>query len=145
MAKQNYKNHVRYYPPHHFIFYPLLLVLFSIALYKYFIAGTDKMLWLFVAVSLFLIGWLSFMMRQHYALTIQNRLVRQEMRHKYFVLTGKDLEPLEQKLTFGQIAALRFASDEELVNLIEKTLSEDLQPDAIKKLISNWKADEMRV
>lgn len=145
MSVQNYKNHVRYYLPHHFVFYPLLLILFSIALYKHFTSDSDKILWLFIAIGLLFIGWLSFMMRQHYALTIQNRLLRQEMRHKYLVLTGKDFEPLEQQLSFGQIAALRFASDEELISLIEKTLAENLQPDAIKRSIVNWKADKMRV
>lgn len=145
MSVQNYKNHVRYYPPHHFVFYPLLLILFSIALYKHFTSDSDKILWLFIAIGLLFIGWLSFMMRQHYALTIQNRLVRQEMRHKYLVLTGKDFEPLEQQLSFGQIAALRFASDEEVISLIEKTLAENLQPDVIKRSIVNWKADGMRV
>lgn len=145
MSVQNYKNHVRYYLPHHFVFYPLLLILFSIALYKHFTSDSDKILWLFIAIGLLFIGWLSFMMRQHYALTIQNRLLRQEMRHKYLVLTGKDFEPLEQQLSFGQIAALRFASDEELISLIEKTLAENLQPDVIKRSIVNWKADGMRV
>lgn len=145
MSKQNYENHIKSYPLHHFIFYPLLIILFSISLYKHFTVDRDNILWLFIATSFLFIGWLSFMTRQHYALTLQNRLVRQEMRHKYFVLSGKDFELLEQKLSFGQIAALRFASDEELIPLIERTLKENLKPDTIKRSIMNWKADELRV
>ena len=85
------------------------------------------------------------MLRQHYALTLQNRLVRLEMRHKYSMLTGKDFEPLEAKLSFGQIAALRFASDEELVPLVARTIKENLSPKTIKESIVNWKPDLMRV
>ncbi len=145
MATQTYKNHVRYYAQHHFIFYPILTILTVIAFYKHFTDEPNQLIWFFIAIGLVLVGWLSVMMRQHYALTLQNRLVRLEMRHKYFVLTGKDFEPLEKNLSFGQIAALRFASDEELIALIEKTLAENLPPDAIKKRIANWKPDEMRV
>ena len=85
------------------------------------------------------------MMRQHYALTCQNRIVRLEMRLRYYQLTQKRLEAIEDQLSFGQLAALRFASDEELVPLLEKTLREKLSPDAIKKAIHHWQPDQMRV
>jgi len=94
---------------------------------------------------LVIIAWLSFMMRQHYALNNQNRIVRLELRFRYYVLTGKRLEPIEQKLSFGQLAALRFASDEELPALTERAVNENLSSDAIKKSIKNWQADNMRV
>ena len=47
------------------------------------------------------------MLRQHYALTLQNRIVIGEMRYRYFVVTGRRLEPLEEKLSEGQLFALR--------------------------------------
>jgi len=92
-----------------------------------------------------MLGGLSFMMRQHYALTNQNRTVRLEMRLRYYQLTQKRFEILEQRLSFKQIAALRFAGDDELIPLIDKTLAEDLQPGAIKKLVADWQEDLMRV
>lgn len=146
MKAQNYKNHVRYYTPHHFIFYPVAAVLVFTAGYKAIKAEGDfQAVWLFITAILALIIWLSFMLRQHYSLTLQNRLVRLEMRHKYSMLTGKDFEPLEAKLSFGQIAALRFAPDEELVPLVMRAVKENLSSTAIKASIINWKADEMRV
>lgn len=146
MQAQNYKNHIRYYPPHHFIFYPLSLVLIVVSIYKTVnAAGEWRWVWLFITFLLLLIVWVAFMLRQHYALTLQNRIVRLEMRHKYSMLTGKDFEPMEEKLSFGQIAALRFASDEELVPLIVKTLKENLSPKKIKESIVSWKPDYMRV
>ncbi|ULT42478.1 DUF6526 family protein [Niabella defluvii] len=134
MKAQNYKNHIRYYPPHHFVFYPVALILTLWAGYKTAKAeGELQSVWLFITIILVLVIWISFMLRQHYALTLQNRLVRLEMRHKYSMLTGKDFEPIEDKLSFAQIAALRFASDDELVPLVVKTVKENLSPKAIKK------------
>lgn len=143
MRVQNNSNHIRFYPPHHFVFYPFACVLAFIAGYK--AAKDDGTVLFFMLALLIVLIALSYMMRQHYALTLQNRLVRLEMRHKYSMLTGKDFEPLEEKLSFKQIAALRFASDEELVPLVMKTVKEQLSPKIIKESIINWKPDHMRV
>lgn len=145
MPAQNYSNHHKYYAPHHFIFYPVVLIatIFSVRCsFKY---PDQHYLWMTIAAAFIIIGWLSFMLRQHYALNNQNRIVRLEMRLRYFILTNKKMDELESKLSFGQIAALRFASDEELLPLIERTLTENLSPSAIKKSIKNWGADDMRV
>jgi len=85
------------------------------------------------------------MLRQHYALGNQNRIVRLEMRLRYYQLTQKRFEPLEQQLSFSQIAALRFASDEELPDLVLRAVNESLSPNDIKKAIKNWTPDYMRV
>ncbi|MBO9595946.1 MAG: hypothetical protein J7599_23790 [Niabella sp.] len=145
MSTQQFSNHVRYYTPHHFIFYPVILVLEAGAVYQVFSDPALRMVWIFIALLILLIGWLSFMLRQHYALTLQNRIVVLEMRYRYLVLTGKNFEPTEQQLSFSQIAALRFASDDELLPLIEKVLKEGLSSGEIKRQISNWKADINRV
>lgn len=145
MSVQNYNNHVRLYPPHHFIYYPIVLILTGFAIYKAYHQPVERIMWLGLAAVFLILAWLSFMMRQHYALLLQNRLVRLEMRHKYFVLSGKDFEPLEKQLSFEQIAALRFASDDELLALVQKAVSENLKPDQIKKMIVQWKPDMMRV
>jgi len=36
MQTQNYKNHASYYTPHHFVFYPLVLILLGLPLYPLF-------------------------------------------------------------------------------------------------------------
>lgn len=145
MSKQNYHNHVRYYPPHHFFFYPIVFVLLFISVREAINQTGDKTIWIVIALLTVMITWLSFMTRQHYALTLQNRMVRLEMRLRYYQLTGQRLEPLEQRLSFRQIAALRFASDEELEPLLQRTLTEGLTPADIKKSIKNWTPDLMRV
>lgn len=145
MQQQSYQNHIRYYPPHHFVFYPLLLVLLIVSIVMGCRQEEARLVWFCFSVVLLLLGWLSFMMRQHYALSNQNRIVRLEMRFRYFALTGQRLEPVEHRLSFGQIAALRFAGDEELPALVGRALAENLSPDAIKKAIIHWEGDYMRV
>jgi hypothetical protein len=85
------------------------------------------------------------MVRQHYALGNQNRIVRLEFKLRYFELFGKRSDPIEKQLTFDQISALRFANDEEFITLLQKALHEGLKGDQIKKSIREWQADNERV
>jgi hypothetical protein len=142
---QNYKNHLRFYPAHHFIFYPVLSLLFALAVKESVSDELNRKIWIFGAAIVFLIGWLSFMLRQHYGMTLQNRIVVLEMRYRFHVLTSQRFEAIEHQLSFGQIAALRFASDAELPGLVNRTLAEKLSPDAIKKAIVNWLPDHRRI
>jgi hypothetical protein len=145
MTTQNYKNHIRYYLPHHLFFYSAIAVLLIICSLALFSQSENFMLWLVITLLVFLVGLLSLMLRQHYALTNQNRIVRLEMRLRYYVLTQKRFELLETQLSPSQVFALRYAADDELLLLIEKTLAENLSPDAIKRSIKNWQPDNMRV
>ncbi|MBN8782835.1 MAG: hypothetical protein ABS85_08165 [Sphingobacteriales bacterium SCN 48-20] len=145
MRQQNYTNHVRYYAPHHFVFYPLSLFMLCISIYEYWHSGGAKTMWLIVAAGTGMLIFLSLMLRQHYALMLQDRLVRMELRWRYHVLTGKRLETLENQLRFKQLAALRFASDTELPALADRAVAEKLSPDQIKKSIREWQPDDMRV
>jgi hypothetical protein len=144
MKTQNYNNHIRYYIPHHFIFYPVILagmILCAVGAVK-----QPEQIWLWLtAIALFLsIGLLSLIMRQHYALGNQDRIVRLEMRLRYYQLTSKRLEDVEPQLGLGRVCALRFACDEELPALVQRTLAENLSADEIKKAVKNWQADDMR-
>ena len=145
MSSQNYKNHIRFYTPHHFIFYPIVLGAITYSIRRTMISTDQQWEWAAITGTFLLLAWLSFMMRQHYALLNQNRTVRLELRLRYYILTQQRLEPIEQKLSFGQLAALRFASDEELPALIQRALTENLSADDIKKSVKNWVADDMRV
>lgn len=145
MARQNFKNHIRYYTTHHFIFYPLLLIALILSVVAYNHHPEQGEVWIAIIAIFIFIGWSSFMMRQHYALGNQDRIVRLELRFRYFVITGKRLEPLESNLSTRQMAALRFAPDEELPALMERTLKENLSAHQIKNLIVHWLPDHMRV
>ncbi len=145
MEPQNFKNHIRFYTPHHFVFYPLMLILLGISIYFSFSDENLRTVWIFISILNLAITLLSFMLRQHYALTLQDRIVRLELRYRYFTLTNKRLEILENQLSDSQLFALRFAPDEELENLVNSAISENLSGTAIKKSIKNWHADNERV
>ncbi len=80
-----------------------------------------------------------------YALKLQNRIILNEMRNRYFHLTGKTFEEKEQNLRLGQIIALRFAGNDELLGLMDRAIAEKLTAKEIKQQIKNWKGDYIRV
>lgn len=145
MQKQTYQNHIRFYPPHHFVFYPIATICTILSGWQVFHSEGNASIWLAITSLFVLLIALSFMMRQHYALMNQDRIVRLELRLRYYQLTSKRLEPIEQQLSFGQLKALRFASDEELIDLIQEAINKNLSPDAIKRSIKNWLPDNDRV
>lgn len=145
MSNQNYHNHKKYYPPHHFILLPALGIAAGIGFYRGYVADTDNTSWLLFGISSLFILYVAVMMRQHYALGNQNRIVRLEFRLRYFELFRTSSKEAEQQLSFGQLAALRFASDEEFKALLPRAIKEKLSGDEIKRSIKNWQADHMRV
>ena len=76
------------------------------------------------------------------ALKAQDRAIRAEENLRHFAMTGK---LLDQKLSINQVIALRFASDEEFVELAKRAADENINPKAIKSSIKNWRADYHRV
>ncbi len=145
MKTQHYGNHRKYYVLHHFIFIPMMLLLITIGVSKYYKSGQSDNEWLVLAISSFCILYLATMVRQHYALGNQDRIIRLEFRLRYWQLLGKSSAEAESQLSFGQMAALRFADDAEFVFLLHRALHENLSATGIKKAITNWQPDDMRV
>ena len=144
MKTQSYKNHIRFYPPHHFVYYPIIIAFLSFSIYFAF-TTEDAIVWSFISAIFVALICIAFMLRQHYTLTLQNRIVRLELRYRYLATTGERFEKFENQLNDDQLFALRFAPDEELQNLVERALHENLTGKNIKKAIVNWKADHERV
>lgn len=126
MKQQNFENHIRFYPPHHFILLPIVFITIIFGAYKYFQHPDLNLVWLLFAVSSFFILFLTLMVRQHYALTLQNRIVKLEFRQRYFEFTDERSERIISSLKFDQISELRFASDEEFLDLLQKALNNNL-------------------
>ena len=145
MKNQNYSNYIKFYPPHHFIYLPLLGFLQILGIWKIFNHESNQLIWILFSVVIFLFIYLALMVRQHYALGNQNRIVRLEFKLRYFELFGKSSDDVESKLSFGQIAALRFAYDDEFKVLLEKAVQQNFSADKIKKAITQWKGDYNRI
>lgn len=85
------------------------------------------------------------MTRQHYALGLQNRMVKLEFNQRYFEISGQRSDDIADQLTFDQIAALRFAYDDEFKELLNTVLEKNISGDEIKRSIKTWRADNQRI
>jgi hypothetical protein len=145
--KQNYSNHNPFHPAYHLFILPASFIFFGLSVYFFISKGILNQLWLeatyfLMAGTIVLTGiWLI----RAYAIVLQHRIIRQEMRLRYFIVSGKPFNEVENKLSSRQISALRFASDSELIYLIDVTLHEKLSPADIKKKIRQWKGDYYQV
>jgi len=140
---QNYSNHVRWYPLVHFVISPLLiLTLIYLAVRLYQEPSWDRGVWV---VFCFLVILVSLAARLQ-ALTAQDRVIRLEERLRYMDILSPELARRSADLTTGKIISLRFASDEELPELVEQVLDGKLSTaKEIKTAIKNWRGDHLRV
>ena len=76
-----------------------------------------------------------------YTVRLQDRIIRLEMLGRLSRL-GRERD--FERLTIKQVTALRFASDAELPALLDRTIAEDLNPDLIKRAVTNWRPDLYR-
>jgi hypothetical protein len=148
-APQNFANHRRFVPLYHFVAPLILLLNLLWALVRIYHAWRgggrfdrcNSIVELLVAAALVIL-W-SYL--RIFPLTVQDRVIRAEMRARLGELLPVDQRARIAELTVGQLIALRFASDEELPALTRKVLDEKiLSRDEIKRQIQNWKADDLR-
>ena len=103
--------------------------------------GLDAVVGLLMALAL--VGLLFY--ARVFALRVQDRVIRLEMRLRLERLLPADLRPRIGELTHHQLVALRFASDAELPELTGAVLSEKITSRrAIKRRIRGWQADHLR-
>ncbi len=140
---QNYQNHVRWYPLVHFVLTPILLfnlIWHSVRLYQE--PNWDRAEFVLLAIGLVLLS----LAARLQALKAQDRVIRLEERLRYKELLPPDLAEKAANLKTGQIIALRFASDGELPELVQKTLNGEFKDSkTIKLAIKNWRGDFVRV
>ena len=79
------------------------------------------------------------------ALTVQDRVIRLEMRIRLKEVLPADLRSRVGELTPAQLIGLRFASDAELPELVRQVLGGSLKTTKeIKKVVRNWQGDYLR-
>jgi hypothetical protein len=101
----------------------------------------DTVVALLVAIALLLM----FISVRTQILSVQDRLIRLEMRLRLAQVLPADMRPRINELTVPQLVALRFASDAELPALTREVLEGKLATGkAIKMRVQNWQADLLR-
>jgi len=139
---QSYSNHVRIDP------FTVFNYVASLLLVVVTLAGLvlDERIVLFCIPALAVMLLLTNMKARLFALTVQDRIIRLEMRLRLEQVLPEDLRGRTNELTLGQLIALRFASDEELSSLVRQVLEGKLSdPKAIKQAIEGWQGDFLRV
>lgn len=144
MQEQNYSNHARYVPVFHFILSGIIfLSLIGACVNLYHSLNDHANLYsASLLVVVFVCLLLMYVYVRQFPLRAQDRAIRAEENLRHFVMTGR---MLDSRLTMRQVIGLRFASDEEFVELSKRAANEDLSEDQIKKAIKNWRADNYRV
>tara|TARA_R110002012_G_scaffold263456_1_gene446309 strand:+ start:150809 stop:151237 length:429 start_codon:yes stop_codon:yes gene_type:complete len=142
MEAQNFKNHGKLVKGFHGLLFLAILALLLGAIYHLYRSTPENLylasLVVLIAIIFLVMAWYV----RSFPLKAQDRAIRAEENLRYFVMTGK---VFPEELKMQQIIALRFASDEEFLPLIEKAIQEKLSNKEIKMLIKNWKADYYRV
>jgi uncharacterized membrane protein len=144
MEEQSSKNHAKLVPAYHFVLSLLLLLTLIGSLVNLYYSWSDPerlysaALIVAIVVALFII----FALVRVFPLKAQDRAIRAEESLRYFILTGKRLDP---RLTIRQIIGLRFASDGEFAQLAQKAADENLSSKAIKQMVKSWRPDHDRL
>ena len=141
--EQNYSTHRRWVPMYHFVLsLTLLLTIIGAAINLYKSVGTTNLYSASLLLVLSVAALVIFFFLRGFPIKAQDRVIRLEENFRHHLMDGKLLDP---KLTMRQIVGLRFASDEEFLELEKKAVAENMSENEIKKAIKNWKADTVRV
>ena len=140
--KQSFEKHAQWTPIYHFVASPLVLFYTVYALKNLAMAPSAATAWSAAfAVGVMAAVWSARIM----AITVQNRVIRLEMRLRLREVLPAELAKRIPELTVRQLIALRFASDAELPALVERTLKgEFANGKEIKRAVTNWQSDYLR-
>ncbi|WP_225872506.1 DUF6526 family protein [Pedobacter polaris] len=141
--EQNLKNHSRYVKGYHFVLSFLILIGTIGAIINFYHSLSNANHYnSALLLILFLIAIILFWYVRQFPLKAQDRAIFAQENLRYFSLAGK---LLPQELRGSQIIALRFASDEELIILVDRAIAEKLSSKEIKASIKKWREDRYRL
>lgn len=79
-----------------------------------------------------------------YIVRLQDRIIQLEMKVRANELLTPEQRMRLAMLTPKQVVALRFASDPELPELVDRASREHMTPDQIKQAVKAWRPDYLR-
>ena len=141
-SSQGLKNHGRFDPPYHFfltfIFIANLIISIVYAVHHVCFYS----IWL---VVLSLAAIIALFRMRSYPLKVQDRVIRLEERIRLQALAPAEWHTQIYRLTESQLIGLRFAADDEVVELAKQALEHNLTRKQIKERIKDWRPDTWRV
>lgn len=144
MSKQSYSNHSRLVWWFHGLLFGFCLATLIgsvINLMSALESGTQLYsASLLVATSILFLVF--FFVVRYFGVRLQDRIIRAEENFRHMTLTGK---PLDNRLRLSQVIGLRFAPDDEFVELCKEAVEKGLSQDEIKKSIRRWRGDYHRI
>jgi hypothetical protein len=139
---QNLKNHARFDPAYHFLLFGTYLLNLIYAGFHLYRQPSLSSGWYMV---LSLVAIVPLLKLRTYPLKVQDRVIRLEERLRLQALAPQEWYARLYGLNEGQLIALRFASDDEVVELAKVALEQNLNRKQIKERIRGWRADDLRV
>lgn len=139
---QSFASHARYFPLFHFVASPITLIYFVYATVQ--AVKSPDSAHIIAAIWAFGIAAGVFSSRVM-AITVQNRVIRLEMRLRLKEILPPALAARIRELTVRQLIALRFAGDAEMPSLVERVLKgEFATPKEVKRAVRDWQPDHLR-
>ncbi|MGC8549373.1 MAG: DUF6526 family protein [Acidobacteriaceae bacterium] len=139
---QDLKHHARFDPIFHYFLTWISLASIIIAIVYAIQHPGFYSAWIaVVAVA----GLFVLLRLRTYPLKVQDRVIRLEERLRLQALAPAEWHPQIYRLSEDQLVALRFASDQEVVELAQQALAQNLNRKQIKERIQTWRPDHWRV
>ena len=139
---QTFANHTKLDPLFHFFILPVLAFTLIAAIVNAIrhpdLQSAGAVVFVFAVIAI------AFKARL-YALKVQDRVIRLEERLRLATLIAEPFRSRIVELTEGQLVGLRFASDAELPELVERVLNQKLGKREIKTAVQSWRPDHFRV
>lgn len=140
MAEQSFRNHA--HRPTHTAIAWLFGLLSLIFIVQTIYMGKEMRDWAIVMLSLGVLqlGWIS----RVYTVKLQDRIImlEEKVRAAELLTAGQDAQLAQ--LSSKQVAALRFASNDEFGALLDRAVRENLAPKDIKAAVKTWRPDHYR-
>jgi hypothetical protein len=144
-SPQNLKNHGRIDPLVHVVLFLVLVANLVFAGFHLYHHRADTLISSAWYLALSLVVFIPFAKMRMYPLKAQDRIIRLEERLRLQALAPAEWHSQIYRLTEDQLIGLRFAADDEVVELAKQALEHNLTRKQIKERIQNWRPDYFRV
>jgi hypothetical protein len=139
---QSFKNHARFDPPYHMVLLTVLLVNLVVVIAHLIHNFNVDTAWITIlSIAVFIL----YIKVRLYPMKVQDRVIRLEERLRLQALAPIEWHEQIMHLSEDQLIGLRFAGDDEVVELANQALAENLNRKQIKERVKNWRADNWRV